>query len=110
MKSLINIAIAFFGFSSALILQAEESFIPDPPSLNSSNYILIDFATNRILAEKGSEERMEPASLTKIMTGYVVADQVSEGFINIDDDLNSPILAAWIQITFPCGLFIFEIP
>ena len=37
-------------------------------TLNSSNYILIDFATNRILAEKGSEERMEPASLTKIMT------------------------------------------
>ena len=31
-------------------------------------------------------------------------------FINIDDDLNSPILAAWIQITYPCGLFIFEIP
>mgnify|MGYP001173465628 FL=1 len=87
MKSLIIIAIAFFGFSSALILQAEESFIPDPPSLNSSNYILIDFATNRILAEKGSEERMEPASLTKIMTGYVVADQVSEGFINIDDEV-----------------------
>lgn len=70
-----------------LFIKAEESFIPDPPSLNASNFILIDAATNRILAEKDSDEKIEPASITKIMTGYVVADQISEGFIGHEDQV-----------------------
>ena len=71
----------------AYVLEAEESFIPDPPSLNSTSFILIDFATNRILAEKKSDEKMEPASITKLMTGYVVSDQISEGFISLNDEV-----------------------
>ena len=71
----------------AYALEAEDSFIPDPPSLNSTSFILIDFATNRILAEKKSDEKMEPASITKLMTGYVVSDQISEGFISLNDEV-----------------------
>ena len=68
-------------------LTGNESFIPDPPSIGSSNYILIDSTTNRILAQKNPDERIEPASITKIMTGYVVSDQVEEGFINLQDEV-----------------------
>ena len=59
-----------FGFLSFLTFSmlAEESFIPDPPSLNSTNYILMDSISGRILAEKGADDRIEPASITKIMT------------------------------------------
>ena len=73
-------------FLSSLIY-SEESFIPKPPSLNASNYILIDSVSGRILAENGADERIEPASITKIMTGYVAADQISKGFVNLDDEV-----------------------
>ena len=64
-----------------------EGFIPDPPSLNATSYILIDAVTKKVLAEKDSNQKIEPASLTKIMTGYVVADQISQGFVNLDDEV-----------------------
>jgi len=80
-----------FYFCLALFLSyfltGKESFIPDPPSISSLNYILIDSTTNRILAQKNPDERIEPASITKIMTGYVVSDQVEEGFINLQDEV-----------------------
>ena len=74
-------------FSLSSLIYSEESFIPKPPSLNASNYILIDSASGRILAENGADERIEPASITKIMTGYVAADQISKGFVNLDDEV-----------------------
>ena len=66
---------------------AEESFIPDPPSVNATNYILMDSISGRILAEKGADERIEPASITKIMTGYVAADQADKGFVSLSDEV-----------------------
>ena len=66
-------------------LLSKETFIPDPPSLNAQNYFLIDATTGKVLAENNSTGRIEPASLTKIMTGYVVADQIKEGFVNFED-------------------------
>ena len=64
-----------------------ESFIPDPPSLSSANYILIDSATNRVLANLNEDEHIEPASITKIMTGYIVSDQIQDGFLSLDDQV-----------------------
>ena len=78
----------FLSLSSlSSLIYSEESFIPKPPSLNASNYILIDSVSGRILAENGADERIEPASITKIMTGYVAADQISKGFVNLDDEV-----------------------
>jgi D-alanyl-D-alanine carboxypeptidase (penicillin-binding protein 5/6) len=72
-------------FFSTNWVSAEESFIPKPPSVNASNYILIDSVSGRILAENGADERIEPASITKIMTGYIAIDQIEKGFVNLDD-------------------------
>ncbi len=74
-------------FFLSISLLAEESFIPDPPSLNAANYILMDSVSGRILAEKGADERIEPASITKIMTGFVAADQVEKGFVSLSDEV-----------------------
>ena len=79
------IAILFSTYSS--LSYSEESFIPKPPSLNSSNYILVDAVSGRVLAEKEADVRIEPASITKIMTGYVAADQISKGFVSLDDEV-----------------------
>ena len=86
----------FFKFTSILwlflmcfvsLIVAEESFIPKPPSLNATNYILIDSVSGRILAESGADERIEPASITKVMTGYVAADQIAKGFVSLEDEV-----------------------
>jgi len=77
----------FLGFSLPLFLFGNESFIPDPPSLSSSNFILIDSNTKRVLAEMNSDEKIEPASITKIMTGYVVSDQIQDGFMSLEDQV-----------------------
>ena len=77
----------FFSLALSFLLSGNESFIPDPPSISSSNYILIDANTNRVLAEMNPDEKIEPASITKIMTGYVVSDQIQDGFITLDDEV-----------------------
>ena len=77
----------FFSLALSFLLSGNESFIPDPPSISSSNYILIDANTNRVLAEMNPDEEIEPASITKIMTGYIVSDQIQEGFITLDDEV-----------------------
>ena len=47
----------------------------------------MDSISGRILAEKGADERIEPASITKIMTGYVAADQADKGFVSLSDEV-----------------------
>ena len=83
----INLIKAGIFLFLSLSLIAEESFIPDPPSVNATNYILIDSTSGRILAEKDADERIEPASITKIMTGYVAADQAEKGFVSLSDEV-----------------------
>tara|TARA_B100001758_G_scaffold239242_1_gene243351 strand:+ start:667 stop:1827 length:1161 start_codon:yes stop_codon:yes gene_type:complete len=85
-KKIHPIKVGIFSFLSLSIL-AEESFIPDPPSLTATNYILMDSISGRILAEKGADERIEPASITKIMTGYVAVDQADKGFVSLSDEV-----------------------
>lgn len=61
--------------------------IPDPPKVAASGYILLDFNSGRILAEKNSHERLEPASITKIMTAYVVLNELKQGNIHLSDEV-----------------------
>ncbi|MEX2353852.1 MAG: D-alanyl-D-alanine carboxypeptidase family protein, partial [Gammaproteobacteria bacterium] len=53
--------------------------------INASAYLLMDFNSGRILAEKDIDKRVEPASLTKMMTAYVVTEEIEEGSINLTD-------------------------
>lgn len=61
------------------------SFTPKPPKLKASGYILMDAASGKIIAEKNSDERLPPASLTKLMTMYVVSSALKSGQIRPDD-------------------------
>ena len=84
---LFTLKILIIGLMPIQILYAEESFIPEPPSVNAQYFILKDAVSGRILAEQGADERVAPASITKIMTGYVVADQIDKGFISADEEV-----------------------
>ena len=46
--------------------------IPKPPALDARAYVLIDYETGRVLAADKADVQMEPASITKLMTGYIV--------------------------------------
>jgi len=62
--------------------------IPSPPTLSSASYILLDFNTGKVLAEKDADVRRSPASLTKLMTAYVVYKELTEKNIALSDIVN----------------------
>jgi len=59
--------------------------VPPAPTLEASSYVLMDFATGRILAENNSNSRHEPASLTKLMTSYITFDALRIGKLKLTD-------------------------
>lgn len=61
--------------------------IPSPPSVDAGSYVLKDFRTGRILAEKDSDRELDPASITKVMTGYVVFSALASESIALDDQV-----------------------
>lgn len=58
---------------------------PSAPTIDAGAYILQDYHSGRVLAEGKADERMEPASLTKLMTVYVVFSELKEGTIHLED-------------------------
>ncbi|MFT4561234.1 MAG: D-alanyl-D-alanine carboxypeptidase (penicillin-binding protein 5/6) [Gammaproteobacteria bacterium] len=59
--------------------------VPAPPNFKASSYILIDYHSAKVLAERHADNKVEPASLTKIMTSYVAAEAIQSGAIGLDD-------------------------
>ncbi len=59
--------------------------VPKAPEIDANAWILTDFDSGRVLAESGADERLEPASLTKIMTAFVVFSEMRAGNIALDD-------------------------
>lgn len=75
--------------SLAVVLFSSVSFaaplIPSAPNLDAESYILVDFNTGAILAEKNAAMRAEPASITKLMTIYVAFQELRNGTLQLDD-------------------------
>lgn len=68
-------------------LRAEEADIltPTPPTVAAGSYILQDFRSGKILAENNADVKLAPASLTKIMTVFVVFTEIRNGHLHLDD-------------------------
>ncbi len=69
----------------SLAVNAQTPTAPPPPELNVKGYLLVDFQSGRSLAEFNADERLEPASLTKIMTAYTVFRELASGRIRLSD-------------------------
>ena len=69
------------------LLINSQSFVPNSPELDLKSYILIEPNTNTIIAEFNSDSQIEPASMTKIMTSYVLADQIANDLVSLDDQV-----------------------
>lgn len=78
------IFVLVFAFTGA---QAEQADVltPAPPAISASSYLLQDFNTGKVLAESKSDIKLAPASLTKIMTVYVVFNEIKSGHLKLDD-------------------------
>ena len=77
--------IYFFILAPLCLDVAAQSMVPKAPKLNLSSYILLEASTNTVLAEFNSDNQIAPASMTKVMSGYVIADQIASGAISLDD-------------------------
>lgn len=78
----------FFGLLVTLFkVNAETAEIttPPPPPVAAAAYILQDYHTGKVFAENNADARLAPASLTKIMTVYVVFRELSNGHLHLDD-------------------------
>jgi D-alanyl-D-alanine carboxypeptidase (penicillin-binding protein 5/6) len=59
--------------------------IPNPPELDATSYFLVDFDSGKVLAEKDPDKHIEPASITKLMTAYLVDKAIADGDIALDE-------------------------
>lgn len=74
------------GIAPLLFLAATTHAAPPaPPELDNRAYLLVDFDSGRVLAEKNTHERLPPASLTKMMTSYIVEQSLITGRIKEND-------------------------
>lgn len=62
-----------------------QTLVPKPPDVSAPAYMLVDFTSGLQLAGDNVDARLEPASLTKMMTAYVVFAELTEGNIALDD-------------------------
>ena len=76
---------ALLPIAKTTLAQSQNSLIPSAPTLSATSYVLLDDASGRVLAEKEKDTRREPASLTKIMTEYVVLESVKAGKVKMTD-------------------------
>ena len=61
--------------------------IPKPPAIDARAYVLIDYQSGRVLAADKADVQMEPASITKLMTGYVVFRALQEKRLSLTDSV-----------------------
>lgn len=78
------VLIALFATFTS-VSQAAPLPIPKPPSTGAKAFIIMDFNSQRVIAEQKSDQSVEPASITKLMTAYVVFNELASGNIALND-------------------------
>lgn len=86
------------GLLTLLLLTASsvalaQSITPAAPQLAAEGYLLIDADTGHVLVEYNSEQRLPPASLTKIMTSYIISAELQQGTVELDDEVEISVKA-----------------
>ena len=85
MKHIFSTSALLIALSS--IASAVNMPVPEAPDINASAYILMDHNTGKVVAEKNADETKDPASITKLMTAYVVYAALERDDISLNDDV-----------------------
>jgi D-alanyl-D-alanine carboxypeptidase (penicillin-binding protein 5/6) len=93
MRYLLLIVSVMISAITASAVQAEV-IVPKAPDLDASAYVLMDADSGRVLVEHNADERLPPASLTKMMTSYIAVHELELG--NVTEQTQVPIsVKAW---------------
>ncbi|MFJ5481951.1 D-alanyl-D-alanine carboxypeptidase DacA [Pectobacterium actinidiae] len=80
--ALLAISASSFAYAEDINLK---TMIPGVPQIDAESYILIDYNSGKVLAEMNADTRRDPASLTKMMTSYVIGQAIKSGKISPND-------------------------
>lgn len=72
---------------------AQAALIPEPPRVAASGFLLMDASSGQLLVEHNADEPLPPASLTKLMSAYVVEYELQQGNISLKDKVNVSVKA-----------------
>jgi len=78
-------AILVGGLFSLSQVHAAPMAVPNPPAISAKGYVLMDYNSGAFLVEHNADESLEPASLTKMMTSYVIGQEIKAGNITPSD-------------------------
>ena len=67
---------------------AQAAGVPQPPEVDAKAHFLVDMHSERVLSEENADDRLEPASLTKMMTSYVVFSEMARGKFALADEVH----------------------
>ncbi|MFT7090294.1 MAG: D-alanyl-D-alanine carboxypeptidase (penicillin-binding protein 5/6) [Candidatus Azotimanducaceae bacterium] len=86
------------GLLTLLLLTASyavsaQSITPAAPQLAAEGYLLIDADTGHVLVEYNSVQRLPPASLTKIMTSYIISAELRQGTVTLEEEVDISVKA-----------------
>ena len=80
-------ALIILSLASSVNAKEPKFYTPEAPTIGAAAYIILDHNSGKIIAENNSDEQRAPASLTKLMTSYVVFKRLKEEFISLDDEV-----------------------
>jgi len=82
-----KIILSFTLFLISILMVVQAAPVPSPPKLAAKSFLLIDYNSGRILAEKNINKKVEPASITKLMTAYVVYKEIESARLSLDEEV-----------------------
>jgi len=88
-----NTILLFAGLLLSATAFALPPQMPAAPALSAKSYLLYDYTSSQVLVNQNAEARMEPASLTKLMTAYLVFDALKHGTLLPEQNLTVPAAA-----------------
>lgn len=77
----------FLGLTASFGSTARPTMMPAPPQISASAYLLIDADSGRVIVEHNADQTLGPASLTKLMTSYVLSYALAEGHVSNSDQV-----------------------
>jgi D-alanyl-D-alanine carboxypeptidase (penicillin-binding protein 5/6) len=87
LRSLFALALVTLSSFTLVASATAAAPIPSPPAVPARAYLLEDYLTGRVLASDHADDRMEPASLTKLMTAYIVFTTLHDGRLKLTDQV-----------------------
>ncbi len=89
-----SLFVLFAFFASLFSLQASASMVPRAPQIDARGYLLMDASSGHVIVEHNAEQRLPPASLTKMMTAYIAEAELQKGNLS-EDDMAPVSVKAW---------------